>query len=49
VTQLPIRDTMTPITDVAAAKAVLKIQEGLDDQDDVKDVYSSADIQVDVD
>ncbi len=49
VTQLPIRDTMTPITDAAAAKAVLKIQEGLDDQDDVKDVYSSADIQVDVD
>ncbi len=48
VTQLPIRDTMTPISDVAAAKAVLKIQEGLDDQDDVKDVYSSADIQVDV-
>ncbi len=49
VTQLPIRDTMTPIDDEAAARAVLKLHEALEDQDDMKGVYSSADIQVDVD
>ena len=49
VTQLPIRDTMTPIDDEAAARAVMKLFEGLEDQDDVKDVYSSADIQVEFD
>ncbi|MGY8654988.1 MAG: YebC/PmpR family DNA-binding transcriptional regulator [Verrucomicrobiia bacterium] len=48
VTQLALPDTMTPIEDAAAARAVLKLVEGLEDQDDVKDLYSSADIQVDI-
>ena len=34
--------------DASAAKAVMKLFEGLEDQEDVKDVYSSADIQVEL-
>lgn len=48
VTQLAVPDTMTPITDESAARAVMKLEEALEDQDDVKDLYSSADIQVEM-
>lgn len=48
VTQLAIPDTMTPITDEAAARAVMKLVEGLEEQDDMRDLYSSADIQVEL-
>jgi transcriptional/translational regulatory protein YebC/TACO1 len=39
-----LSDNLVPITESSEAKAVLRILEALEDNDDVQDVYSNFDI-----
>ncbi len=39
-----VSDNLVPITDLKDAKAVLRILEALEDNDDVQDVFSNFDI-----